>query len=193
MEAIKDIESLQSETDLLGVNLPLKYWHSQRLPWWLRWLGVCLQRRRPMFDPWVRRIPWRRDATHSNILAWRIPWTKEPSGLQSTQLQRVRHDWMTRLILSLSWHSQRLHYQIRPADRDWKQTKARRFNSPADSELSWPYWLAKHLEKHKLECGMLKLDCLIKDLDNVFKLQAMIHHWIVKSLYRLVINIFLNR
>ena len=32
-------------------------------------------------------------ATHSSILAWRIPWTEEPGGLQSTGLQRVRHDW----------------------------------------------------------------------------------------------------
>ena len=32
-------------------------------------------------------------ATHSNILAWRIPWTEKPGGLQSTGLQRVRHDW----------------------------------------------------------------------------------------------------
>ena len=32
-------------------------------------------------------------ATHSSILAWRIPWTEEPSGLQSMELQRVRHDW----------------------------------------------------------------------------------------------------
>ena len=31
-------------------------------------------------------------ATHSSILAWRIPWTEEPSGLQSMGLQRVRHD-----------------------------------------------------------------------------------------------------
>ena len=31
-------------------------------------------------------------ATHSGILAWRIPWTKEPSGLQSMGLQRVGHD-----------------------------------------------------------------------------------------------------
>ena len=34
-------------------------------------------------------------ATHSSILAWRIPWTGEPGGLQSTGLQRVRHDWAT--------------------------------------------------------------------------------------------------
>ena len=31
-------------------------------------------------------------ATHSSILAWRISWTEEPSGLQSTGSQRVRHD-----------------------------------------------------------------------------------------------------
>ena len=31
-------------------------------------------------------------ATHSSILAWRIPWTEEPGGLQSMGLQRVRHD-----------------------------------------------------------------------------------------------------
>ena len=31
--------------------------------------------------------------THSSIAAWRIPWTKEPGGLQSTGSQRVRHDW----------------------------------------------------------------------------------------------------
>ena len=31
-------------------------------------------------------------ATHSSILAWRIPWTEEPGGLQSIGSQRVRHD-----------------------------------------------------------------------------------------------------
>ena len=31
-------------------------------------------------------------ATHSSILAWRIPWTEEPGGLQSMGLQRVGHD-----------------------------------------------------------------------------------------------------
>ena len=31
-------------------------------------------------------------ATHSSILAWRIPWTEEPGGLQSTGSQRVGHN-----------------------------------------------------------------------------------------------------
>ena len=30
-------------------------------------------------------------ATHSSILSWRIPWTEEPGGLQSMELQRVGH------------------------------------------------------------------------------------------------------
>ena len=33
-------------------------------------------------------------ATHSSILAWKIPWTEEPGRLQSMESQRVRHDWM---------------------------------------------------------------------------------------------------
>ena len=32
-------------------------------------------------------------ATHSSILAWRIPWTEEPGGLQSMGLRRLGHDW----------------------------------------------------------------------------------------------------
>ena len=35
-------------------------------------------------------------ATHFSILAWRIPWTEEPGGLQSTGLQTVRHDLATK-------------------------------------------------------------------------------------------------
>ena len=33
--------------------------------------------------------------THSSVLAWRIPWTEEPGGPQSTGSQRVRHDSAT--------------------------------------------------------------------------------------------------
>ena len=40
-----------------------------------------------------RKIPWRRGkATHSSILAWEIPWTEEPGGLQSVGSQRVGHN-----------------------------------------------------------------------------------------------------
>ena len=44
-------------------------------------------------------------ATHSSILAWRIPWTEEPGGLQSMGSQRVRHDTAptTTTITSCVW------------------------------------------------------------------------------------------
>jgi len=35
-------------------------------------------------------------ASHSSILAWRIPWAEEPGGLQSLGSQRVEHDWVTK-------------------------------------------------------------------------------------------------
>ena len=35
-------------------------------------------------------------ATHSSILAWEIPWTEEPGGLESMELQTVRHDLVTK-------------------------------------------------------------------------------------------------
>ena len=37
-------------------------------------------------------------ATHSNILAWKTPWTEEPDGFQSTGSRRVGHDWATNAI-----------------------------------------------------------------------------------------------
>ena len=41
-------------------------------------------------------------ATHSSILAWKIPWTEDPGRLQFMGLQKVRHDWATSLLLSMA-------------------------------------------------------------------------------------------
>ena len=51
---------------------------------------ICLQGRRPWSNPWVRKIPLEK-GTYFSILAWRIPWTEEPGGLQSMGLQRIGH------------------------------------------------------------------------------------------------------
>ena len=53
-----------------------------------------------MWETWVWWQDWEDPlekgmATHSSILAWRIPWTEEPGGLQSIELQRAGHDWVT--------------------------------------------------------------------------------------------------
>ena len=56
-------------------------------------------------DP-VRSLGWedpleKEMATHSTILAWKIPWTEDPGRLQSMGSQRVRHDWVTSLHIYL--------------------------------------------------------------------------------------------
>ena len=43
--------------DLLGLELASS---NYGLPWWLRWSGIHLYCKRPEFDPWVGKIPWRR-------------------------------------------------------------------------------------------------------------------------------------
>ena len=50
-----------------------------------------------ILETWVHSLGWedpleKGKATHSSILAWRIPWTEEPGGLQSMESQRVGHD-----------------------------------------------------------------------------------------------------
>ena len=50
-----------------------------------------------MQETWDRSLGWEDPlekgmATHSSILAWKIPWTEEPGGLQSMGSQRVGHD-----------------------------------------------------------------------------------------------------
>ena len=50
-----------------------------------------------MWETWVQSLGWEDTleegmATHCSILAWEIPWTEEPGGLQSMGSQRVGHD-----------------------------------------------------------------------------------------------------
>ena len=60
-------------------------------------VGQRLKNLPAMRETWVRFLgredPLEKEmATHSSILAWRIPWMEEPGGLQSMGSQRVGHD-----------------------------------------------------------------------------------------------------
>ena len=65
-----------------------------------------------VWETWVRSLGWEDAleesmATHSSILAWRMPWLEEPGGLQSVGSQRVRHGWATStftLLMRLTAH-----------------------------------------------------------------------------------------
>ena len=66
----------------------------------LNWASLVAQglKRLPLIqETWVRSLDWedpleKEMTTHSSILAWRIPWTEKPGGLQSMGSQRVRQD-----------------------------------------------------------------------------------------------------
>ena len=95
------------QPQLLSLNIiqrcfkPLPFFPSH-VPLWLRWEKKNLPAMRETQEIQVRSLSWEDPlekgmATHSSILAWRIPWTEEPGGLQSMGSQRVRHDWVTKL------------------------------------------------------------------------------------------------
>ena len=60
-----------------------------------------------MWETWVRSLSWEDPlekgmATHSSILAWRIPWSEKPGGLQFMESQRRGYDWATFTFTFLS-------------------------------------------------------------------------------------------
>ena len=74
----------------------LIYYHSKRRQW-ASLMAQLVKNLPAMRETWVRSLGWedpleKEMATHSSILAWRIPWMEEPGGLQSTGPQRVGHD-----------------------------------------------------------------------------------------------------
>ena len=79
-----------------------------RLPWWFRWLRICLQCKRPGFNPWVRKIPWRREWLPTPVflageshgqrsLVGYTPW----GGKESNRTERL-----TFSLYLLSFHEQ---------------------------------------------------------------------------------------
>ena len=67
----------------------------------------------------------------SSILAWKIPWTEEPLTLQSTGLQRVRHDWVTSL-----------HIRVCVCVRERERERERESESHSVmSDSLWPHGL----------------------------------------------------
>ena len=67
-------------------------WASSRSWWWAgKWCDVV----HGVEKCWTELSEWTElNCTPSSILAWRIPWTEEPGGLQSVGLQRIGNNWV---------------------------------------------------------------------------------------------------
>ena len=96
-------------------------------------------------------------ATYSSILAWRIPWTEEPGGLQSIGLQRVGYDWSDRVRM----HARSVHV--------WKWSEKLEGSSHMTppprglmasrfcTHLRRPYHLGRHETSFKQICNFKSL------------------------------------
>ena len=87
-------------------------------------------------------------ATHSSILAWRIPWTEEPGGLLFIKSHRVGHDWsnlacMHALEKEMATHSSVLAWRIPGTEEPWwaavygvteSRTRLKRHSSSSSSK-----------------------------------------------------------
>ena len=77
------------------------------IQWLAQGLRICLlmqetEEMRVRFPGWEDPME-EKMATRSSILAWKIPWTEEPGGLQSMGLQRLGHDWAHTRALTYAW------------------------------------------------------------------------------------------
>ena len=93
---VTDIKSTYCDVAQMVKNLPAKE------QTWVSFLGGE--------DPLERGM-----ATHSSILAWRIPQTEEPGGIQSMGSQRVGHDWVTNAFTTFQCDD---HFEIH-TNMDW--------------------------------------------------------------------------
>ena len=71
------------------------------ITFWASLVAQTVKNLPAMLESWVWSLGWQDPleegiATHSSILAWRIPWTEDPGGFQPVVFQRVGHDWATK-------------------------------------------------------------------------------------------------
>ena len=81
-------------------------------------------------------------APYSSTLAWKIPWTEEPGGLQSMGSLRVRHDWATSLSLFTF-----LHWR-----RKWQPTPCSFLENPRDGGAWWAAVYGVAQSRTRLKC-----------------------------------------
>ena len=121
------------------------------------WASLVAQRWRtclPMQETQIPFLVWEDPleedmATHSNILAWKIPGTEEPGGLLSIRLQRVRHDW--------AWsHLQRLQDKI----FSWPKISFGFFCNILRKNSNKLFWPTQYITTRNAPVNTLKINSL---------------------------------
>ena len=109
-----------------------------------------------MRETWVRSLGReepleKKMAMHSNILAWRIPWTEEPGGPQSMGSQRVGHDQATNTCI---FH---FHFISNGGSASSKEEKLLKSQNPINLALL-PHWTGLQVTNHSSGTTHILLD-----------------------------------
>ena len=120
-----------------------------------------------MQETWVQSMEWedfleKGMETHSSILAWRIPWTEEPDGLQSMGSQRVERDWAANIIaigrtcplrraLSISKSGRKCFYR---EEYMWLERMSRWHGGTVDQEMSFLWSAGSQEEQWRGGCSV---------------------------------------
>ena len=125
-------------------------------------------------------------ATHSSILAWKIPWTEEPGGLQSMGSQRVGHDWATKHVFK-SPYCLSSDYLIK--------SKVLAPPSKTHHHLAWPLFLVlpATIPHHKHDSQAMRITQFL----TIFLLSTTLISWWPRSempsfLFYITLNLFLK-
>ena len=85
-----------------GLFLSMHYYFLG-LPWWLKQPIICLQCRRPWFDPWVRKILWRRKWQPSPVLPGKSHGQRKLLGYNAWVTESDTTEWLTLMMMIVSW------------------------------------------------------------------------------------------
>ena len=114
----------------------------------------CRRHKRCEFDSWLRKIPcsskWQPTqemATRSSILAWKIPWTEKPAGLQFIVSQRSKYNWAHnkfQLGFLKKWKKQSTIFFLCLKNNSWYLLSVNEFHKACELNLFCIEWKTLH-------------------------------------------------
>ena len=132
-----------------------KTWSSYKRTAWTSPVAQTVKHLPTTRETWVWSLGWedlleKEMATHSSILAWKIPWTEEPGRLQSMGSQRVRHNRATSIWLSFASLTMPKPLTV------WITTNCGKLFKRWEYQTTWPasWEICMQVKKQQLELDM---------------------------------------
>ena len=139
----------------------------------------------------LRNLKEKAVAAHSSTLAWGIPWTEEPGGLQSMGSLRVRHDWATSLSLFTFMHWRR-KWQPTPVflpgeSQGWGSLVGFHLWGPTELDVSdWSNLTAAVAAMLSLDLGNIVYSVWIPIYSHHFKVYWELGRWVTWFLTKIL-------